>query len=243
MPFTPCILHSLFQKIEIREDIFQDPKVACDLVLQWLRRPWAVITVQDITLAFRGLVPGDEQDDVPRGFSVLTPFLQSEVEDYLMVELGVQVSDHGLAALRRFILSRITLHRVRHQTLKVWHSTPEVKVAQIKAQTIIDLLATWLNSTSGRSAFEAVEADLNYLVVMLQSGQWLRDFLAEQGGRQPATQQQQQIALEYLDNPESFTSHLFRFDEPEFRIEEWIDTFPPESLTFRLTQESSSGTN
>lgn len=49
-----------------------------------------------ISIAIRGLVPGDGQDVVPRGFSILSDFLKSEIEDYLVSGFGFQDVNHGM---------------------------------------------------------------------------------------------------------------------------------------------------
>ena len=51
---------------------------ALDLLIRWLRRPWGVVRPETIRVAFRGLVPGDEQDEMPRAFSALTPFMTTD---------------------------------------------------------------------------------------------------------------------------------------------------------------------
>lgn len=67
-------------------------------MLRWLRRPWGIVTVADIDRAFRGLAPDDKQDEVPRAFSVLTPMLQTEVEDHLASKFGVSTPQRARAS-------------------------------------------------------------------------------------------------------------------------------------------------
>ena len=94
-------------------------------MLRWLRRPWGIVTVADIDRAFRGLAPDDKQDEVPRAFSVLTPMLQTEVEDHLASKFGVSTPQRARGLVSRLISCRHSLYLLRRLTRRIHHKRAE----------------------------------------------------------------------------------------------------------------------
>jgi len=203
-------------------------------VLRWLRRPWGIVTVADIDRAFRGLAPDDKQDEVPRAFSVLTPMLQTEVEDHLASKFGVSTPQRARGLVSRLISCRHSLYLLRRLTRRIHHKRAEQSGRWFRAHTLIDFPLRWVYQCDG-SSLERISSDITELKRMLSSGQWLHELLAaESDPVAPMTPEQDLIVRDYLDDPDRFTSGLFRFQEPKFRLEEWISIFPPQSFSFQV---------
>jgi hypothetical protein len=232
----------LYEGLKTLENSAEYYNRVAELVLRWLRRPWGIVTVSDIDQAFRGLIPGAENDTVPRAFSALTPLLRSEIEEYLAKEFSVHSAECSRDIIRRFISCRYVLHICRHLTRRVRHDQRELDNSREQARMLVDLFTTWAYDGTRGDVLTRLETDLTEIITLLRSGSWLQEFMASETADKTLTFRQREMAYEYLKNPIAFSSRLFRFDEPEFRIEEWIGLMPPEQFSFRPRAEACTPT-
>jgi hypothetical protein len=211
-------------------------------VWRWLRRPWGILTTGDVNRAFRGLAPGDEKDQIPRAFTVLSPILKADIEEHLASAFNVRSTEQARDLVLRFIGIRVDLYLARHLTRRLCQPRASDESAR-RAKVLIDLFLTWVFEID-KAALDQIEGDIDCLPQMLRSGKWMRDFVAIIGD--PATRWPPAVAaivLDYLNSPESFIAPMFRFDESKFRLREWVGVFPPESFCFVSPAERAESQN
>ena len=180
------------------------------------------------------MVPGDENDEVPRAFTALTPMLRTEAELYLGDGFGVCEQGTARKLLNQLIEHRNTLRLARWQTRSVSIEAPAEDRDWKQTQTLIELLVVRIYD-SRRDLWERVAQDVSELVELIKSGNWLRELIARDDSvSRQISPEQQLLVTEYLKDPEGVAARLFRFEENGFRIEEQIGLYPPESYTFRL---------
>ena len=202
-------------------------------VLRWLRRPWGIVTVADIDRAFRGLVLGDENDGVPRAFGALTPFLRSELEQYLAENFGVTDAERARHIMRRLIGHRHLLHLCRHNIERVRSDEAQQRENREQAAVLVELFTHWIYDLAEEEVRERIQSDLSEIAALLRSADWLRHAVQNEEVARTFSVRQREVVNAYLEEPEAFISRLFRFDESDFRIEESIGLMPPEKFTFR----------
>ncbi len=217
---------------EVSEKEFNDRQRMAEIVLRWLRRPWGIVSTEDIEYVYRGLIPGDETDEVPRAFSALIDFLRSEMEIYFPVEFGFKGSAQSLDYCKRFIERRLTLTQARRNIVKVRVDNPVLVKESSRAKTIIDLLTMWLYDPRNKGNLDKIEQDLDELEKLLRNGAWLQQYQTEKQFAELLTKKQIEGVRLYLKNPSGFVSRLFRFGSPDFEIGEHLDIFPPEEFKF-----------
>ncbi|MGX1887229.1 hypothetical protein [Streptomyces sp. NPDC055287] len=206
---------------------------AADVVLRWLRRPLGVLDSTDIDSVFRDLVP-DDDETIPKAFHVLMSMVASEPEQYLVGRFGVRDTTQAASVLHRFIGRRYVLQAIRRHVRRVLHDeVPESADVRTRVRTLADLFTTWAYDDGGDTRLRAIEDDPEEIVRALRSGQWC-DELLESTAADALTARERATALAYLDDPQGFSARYFRFDEPGFRIEEWVGMMPPEWFTFWL---------
>jgi hypothetical protein len=214
------------------EQELKDRQRQVELVLRWLRRPWGIVSTEDVEYVYRGLVPGDEKGEVPRAFSALKVFLRSEMALYFPAEFGFKDSTQSLDYCKRLIARRLILANARWNIEKVKVDNPVLAEESSHARTIIDLLTMWLCDPRNKGSLDRIEQDLDELEKLLRNGLWLHQYQNENQFTGLLTKRQTERVRLYLDDPSSFISRLFLLGSPEFEVSEHVDVFPPEECIF-----------
>ena len=214
---------------------------ASDILWSWLQRPWGIVTVADIAHAFRGLAPGDENDEMPRAFSALTPMLKSSVVEYLSGRFGLS-ADQAQGAVRHLIDRRYGLYLVRRLTREVVIGRGAKEDGLVDtAHTLIAAFSRWLFQGQNE-ALPTLQRDLAELPAMLSSGDWLPEHLAASGSESSLLSRTEAESLApYLLNPAQFSADAFLFDEPDFDVAQQVGLFPLEF--FRFVSPHAAGSN
>lgn len=213
----------------IRRDVTNDIG-QIDIAFEWLRRPWGIVRVDDIDIAFRGLVPGDENDDMPRGFSVLTTFLQTEIEDFLVADIGFSDADTGVSALHTYIGRRLWLNQLRHEVKFVQIDDATLNDQAELARMVVDLFSAWVYDPANSKELKAIAERPGHMLDLLRSGSWLGSSGEDVSALLNRTQYKR--FQTYRDNPGRIISEHFQFDSPEFEIVDHLDVYPPERFFF-----------
>lgn len=194
------------------------------VVLRWLHRPWGVVSVDDIRHAYSGMIPGDQNDDIPRAFTPVVPMLQStSPQDYLCAQFGVPDHARATQVLERFIHCRYVIHSARLQVRRVLLQPDDWREL---ARELIDVFTDWADDGGHLPRFDA---DLGLLGEELRSGRWCADLVA--AGK--LTSYQMRLLRPYLDQPAMTCDRLFLFRERRFVPAEYIGLMPPERFTIR----------
>ena len=218
----------------------EDRERAAEFMLRWLRRPWGVLSVADIDQGFRGIIPGDEYEELPRAFTVLAAFLQSEPEQYLADTFKVRDPDRARTLLLRFIGFRYLVYACRQRVTSV-HLDSDADGSRAKARLWIELFTAWAYGNTDGSRLDLL-GDTDEIIRLLRSGDWCHELLDEpaaEAAGTPITIQQRALAQEYLVDPEALCERLFRFGEEDFLIEEHIGLMPPELFSFLPRREEA----
>jgi hypothetical protein len=197
-----------------------------DTVLRHLRRPWGIVTVHDVQQAFRGLAPGDEHDELPRAFSVLTPLMSSDVEPFLAAEAGIKDPAQARRLVRRLIACRHLLHATRLRLRTVILDQTEDRTT---AALLIRLFERWAYESDDRLA--QIDGDPDILVSLLRSSTWCDDLPYEK----ELSIEMTDAVRRYRADPARLVERLFRFSEPDFVMVDNLGFMPPEQFTFGVT--------
>ncbi|MFC5007466.1 hypothetical protein ACFPIJ_57865 [Dactylosporangium cerinum] len=200
---------------------------AAGVVLRWLHRPWAVLSAEDVGPAFRGMVPGDEENGVQRAFMVLGDLLRSEPGLYLQKAFNVADPDRAGALLLRLIDSRYVLHACR-QRVQYLRFEDEDDNLRVQGRLLIEMFTAWAYGDDRR--MDRLEDDMEDVVRLLRDGApWCQEFL---NADRPVTTRQRTFAAQYQTDPEAWCKRLFRFDDPGFFVDEHLGFMPPERFSF-----------
>jgi hypothetical protein len=165
--------------------------------------------------------------------------LKADIEDHMMDAFRLPSKQRAREAVERLIACRIRLHTVRYCTVQVRHERAERDQLWQRAHTLIDLLLTWVYEMDA-DAFDRIKADVNEIPALLRSGKWMDDLVVRKGGDPSKCWVPEVVSMidDYQRTPKRYIAELFRFEDPEFRVEEWIGVFPPESFTFQYPAPS-----
>jgi hypothetical protein len=160
--------------------------------------------------------------------------LRTEPEQYLEEEFGIRGRETARELLYQLIRHRNALRLVRSLTRSVSIDTPAENRERKRAEILIELLVRRIYDKR-TDLWERVSRDVSELERLIKSGDWLRElFEHDESVRRRFDPEQESAVAEYLQNCAEVASRLFRFDEEEFRIEQEIGVYPPESYSFRF---------
>lgn len=205
---------------------------AVNVLWTWLQRPFAILTHVDIDRAFRGLVSGDDEDDVPGAFTRLAPMLRTSVGAYLRTSFGLSTvrAERSIRQLIRFRQSVFLLRRLTHKV----RLEPEGQFADLArvAEAIVVSFSKWIEEEGGGWLRRIAEKPTT-LAALIRSGEWLRLLMSTRRINQTLLTNQEEFLVEsYLQQSAKVSERVFTFDDADFNIEESLGFFPPEAFVF-----------
>lgn len=200
-----------------------------ETVLRWLHRPWGIVDPGDLDIALRGLAGDDDDGEVPRAMAAIGPMLRTDLETHFAEAFGIAEPARARAIVCRLIAHRIALHECRRGTARVRHDAPEFAERGDRARRLAAAFAIWAYDVAEPAVRDALAGDVTLLEEHLASGDWAGELLSGHA----LGNVEGELLGEYLHDPAGATAELFRFGEPDFRVEEWIGLMPPQHFTFR----------
>jgi hypothetical protein len=192
-------------------------------IVRWLQRPFGVITMDDLELAFRGLLGQDDKGPMPLGVVALGDFFQQPIDEFLTKTLGFKSVELGHEYYNLLITRRLQLAAWNHNIPFVEHSGTNNEDGE-GANLIIDLFT--LHASQKSMLMDALERDMQSVIDAITDVSWVVEVEKEV----KMTRGQRRAVDEYVRSPRAKFQEWCGVALDQIDVVENIDVMPPEDF-------------